>query len=156
MESSFVWLHRIMDSLIPSFTLYLGTLAYGLDWSAHYQNAAILSSLLIISINQFNGLYHSWRGRSLFQGSLILFKSWLFVSAFLVMLAFMLKISDQYSRFILGFWFIATPVLLILYRFVLRNVLASLYKKGLFTKMAAIYGMRTVTDTLTTSARGEQ
>ena len=140
MESSFVWLHRIMDFFIPTLILYITALAYGLEWSTHYLNAAILSGILIITINQFNGLYHSWRGRSLFQGSLILIKSWLLVSALLIMLTFILKVSEQYSRLVLGVWFLATPILFILYRITLRYILATLYKKGLFTKMAAIYG----------------
>ena len=140
MESSFVWLHRIFDFLIPPFILYLATLAHGIQWVIQYQNVAILSAVLIISINQFNGLYHSWRGRSLFQGILILIKSWLLVFSILLVLAFILKISEYYSRLVLGIWFIATPIVFILYRIVLRYILAILYKKGRFTKIAAIYG----------------
>ena len=140
MESSFVWLHRIMDFLIPPFMLYIITLSYELEWVSRYQYAAILSSLLVISINQFNGLYHSWRGRSLFQGSLILIKSWLLTLTLLIMLAFILKVSEQYSRLVLSIWFLTTPALFIIYRITLRKILASLYKKGLFTKKAAIYG----------------
>lgn len=140
MESSYVWLHRILDFLIPPFILYLTIFAHEINWDTRYQNIAILSAVLIITINQFNGLYHSWRGRSIFQGVLILIKSWLFVFAILIMLAFMLKVSEDYSRLVLGIWFVAAPGMLIFYRIVLRNILATLYKKGHFTKIAAIYG----------------
>ena len=140
MESSFVWLHRIIDFLIPPLVLLICNRAYELDWNMFYQNAALLSALLIIITNQFNGLYHSWRGRSLFQGSLILIKSWLLTSALLITIAFILKISESYSRTVFTFWFFITPILFMLYRIILRYILASLYKKGHFTKMAAIYG----------------
>lgn len=140
MESSYVWLHRILDFLIPPLILYIATQAYNLEWVTRYQNLALFSGLLILATNQFNGLYHSWRGRSLFQGSKILIKSWLLVFAILIIFAFVMKITEHYSRFILGIWFITTPTLLIIYRIVLRNILAILYIKGRFTKMAAIYG----------------
>ena len=139
-ESSFVWLHRLADLFIPSLTLYLVIIAYDIEWITRYQNTGGWTGVLMIAFNQFNGLYRSWRGRSLFQDTIILIKSWLLVWALLILLIFMLKISDQFSRFVLSVWFITTPLALILYRTILRSLLTSLFNNNIFTKDAAIYG----------------
>jgi putative colanic acid biosynthesis UDP-glucose lipid carrier transferase len=91
-------------------------------------------------MNQYVGIYESWRGRSFFQGTHKILKSWLMVWTVLVIVAFLLKVSEQYSRFVITAWFFSTPVVLITYRFILRSILAKLYKLGKFTKKSAIYG----------------
>ncbi len=139
-DSSFVWLHRLIDTLIPPAVLFLTLQIYGQEWHISNQNAAILSGLLLPVMNQINGLYHGWRGRSIFEGSRILFRSWLMVWALLIIVAFLLKTSEQYSRVILGTWFLFTPIILVGYRLVIRFILAQLYKAGIFIKKVAIYG----------------
>lgn len=139
-ESSFVWIHRILDLCIPGIVLFAISSLYELDWTTHYQHLAIISGLLVILMNQFVGLYHSWRGRSFFVGSGILLKSWLYAWALLIIIAFMLKVSNNYSRVVLTGWFLLTPFILISYRFIIRLLLAKLYKTGVFVKKAAIYG----------------
>lgn len=101
---------------------------------------SILSGLLVIIMNQYVGVYHSWRGRSLFEGVFKLFKSWLMVWTLLIILAFIFKVSDQYSRFVLITWFILTPIILISYRYLIRLLLSKLYKSGIFVKKAIILG----------------
>jgi len=91
-------------------------------------------------MNQFNCLYRGWRGRSIFEGSRIVLQSWLMVWILLIVIAFLLKVSEQYSRVILTGWFLLTPVILIGYRIVIRIILAKLYKAGNFNKKVAIYG----------------
>jgi len=140
-DSSFVWLHRLIDLLIPPAILFLCSFIYGQNWNViYYQNAAILSGLLLPIMNQFNGLYRGWRGRSIFEGSRTVLQSWLMVWVLLIVMAFLLKVSEQYSRVILTGWFLLTPVILIGYRIVIRTVLSKLYKAGKFNKKVAIYG----------------
>ena len=140
LDSSFVWLHRLADTLIPAAMLFLSLTLYGKVWGTIYLNAAILSGLLFPIMNQFNGLYRSWRGRSIFDGIRIVLQSWIMVWALLIIIAFLLKVSEQYSRVVLAEWFLFTPVVLIGYRFVIRLILSTLYKSGHFNKKVAIYG----------------
>lgn len=139
-DSSFVWLHRLIDALIPPAILFLCVFIFGLDWKTNYKYAALLSGLLLPIMNQYNGIYHSWRGRSIFDGSRIALQSWLMVWAALIISAFLLKISDQFSRVILAQWFLFTPVMLVGYRLVIRIILSGSYKTGIFNKKVAIYG----------------
>ena len=140
MESSFVWLQRIMDLFIPAVLLYLLTIFYNLDWKIAYQLAASTSGLLLIIINQYTGVYRNWRGRSLFEGGYFVLKSWLIVWIILIIIAFLLKVSEQYSRFVITVWFFTSPLLLISYRFGLRTILAKFYSDEKFTRKSAVYG----------------
>ena len=125
---------------MPSLTLYIVIVAYDIEWITRYQNTGVWTGIFIVALNQFNGLYHSWRGRSLLQDAVILIKSWLLVWVLVITLIFLLKISDQFSRFVLTAWFLSAPLVLILYRMTLRFLLTSLYENNIFTKNAAIYG----------------
>lgn len=156
LESSFVWFHRIVDLALPASLLYVLTSLYGIDWSAPYQNLAIFSGLLLFMTNQYVGIYHTWRGRSLFEGSRLLVKSWLMVWSILIVLAFMLKVSEQFSRFVLIAWFICAPAGLILYRYIIRTTLAKLYEGGVFVKNAAIYGHGDACEQLADLFRGNK
>jgi putative colanic acid biosynthesis UDP-glucose lipid carrier transferase len=146
-DSSFVWLHRLIDTLVPPATLFLCSLNYGVDWN-NYSHAALLSGLLLPIMNQFNGLYRSWRGRSIFEGSRITLQSWIMVWALLIIVAFLLKVSEQFSRVVLTEWFLLTPVVLIGYRIVIRLILSTLYKTGIFNKKVAIYGSGSASEQL--------
>ena len=139
-DSSFVWLHRLIDTLIPTTVLFLLSQNSGINWNFIYQNAAILSGLLLSLMCQLCSVYHSWRGRSLFEGSRIILQSWLMTWAVLIILAFLFKVSSQYSRVVLSEWFLFTPIILISYRIVIRTLLANLYTAGKFVKKVAIYG----------------
>jgi len=138
-DSSFVWLHRMLDAVMTPAILYLAVISYGQNWNT-YIYAALSAGLLLPIMNQFNGLYRSWRGRSIFEGSRIVIKSWIMVWALLIILAFLLKVSDQYSRVVLAGWFLLTPIFLIGCRFLIRAILSTLYKAGIFNKKVAIYG----------------
>jgi len=94
-DSSFVWLHRLIDTLIPPATLFLCTIIYGQDWNTFnhvFSHVAVLSGLLLPIMNQFNSLYRGWRGRSIFEGSRIVLQSWLMVWILLIVIAFLLKV----------------------------------------------------------------
>jgi len=60
--------------------------------------------------------------------------------AVLIILAFLFKVSSQYSRVVLSEWFLFTPIILISYRIVISTLLAKLYTTGKFVKKVAIYG----------------
>ncbi len=139
-DSSFVWLQRLIDTLIPPTVLFLLLQISGINWGIIYQNTAILSGLLLPIMCQLCSVYHSWRGRSLFESSRIIFQSWIMTWAVLIILAFLFKVSSQYSRVVLSEWFLFTPIILISYRIVISTLLAKLYTAGIFVKKVAIYG----------------
>jgi putative colanic acid biosynthesis UDP-glucose lipid carrier transferase len=113
---------------------------YGLPWYDHYSIFGLISSFAFVFFNQMVGVYTGWRGRSLFAGYQRIIKSWMATWLFLIILAFLIKVSDQYSRFILTVWAITVPVTVLIFRFLLRLILARFRSSIMKPKRVAILG----------------
>jgi len=135
-----VWIHRLLDGVTPAITLYLSSVLYNSFWSEKYQILAILSGLLLLIFNQSTGVYSQWRGRTLFAGSKLILKAWIFTWLALLALAFLFKDSAHFSRVILTIWAFSTPVILLFYRVLLRSILGKFKVLGWNTRRVAILG----------------
>lgn len=140
LDSSFVWLHRILDIAVPLALLYLITSFYGVPWHDRYWNMGLIGGLSLTFFNQATGVYSGWRGRALFSGFKKLLQGWVMTWMFLIVLAFLLKDAVNFSRFSIGLWAIITPLGLFTYRFAIRLGLAYLRSKGWNTRKVAIIG----------------
>ena len=135
-----VWIHRLLDGITPAITLYLASILYNNSWSEKYQILAILSGLLLLVFNQSAGVYSQWRGRTLFAGLKLILKAWILTWMALLALAFLFKDSAHFSRIILTIWAFSTPVILLLYRYLLRSLLGKFRVLGWNTRRVAILG----------------
>lgn len=138
--SFFVWLHRFIDSIIPFFVLLLFTTAYQVPWGNKYQLLGILGGLLLVVFNQGRGVYSQWRGRTLFAGIKLVIQAWIFTWLALLAIAFLLKDSAHFSRFILTAWAITTPLALFFYRFLIRYFMGHLRARGWHKTRVGIIG----------------
>lgn len=152
-ESSFVWLHRVLDIAVPLALLYLVVYLYGIPWHDRYDAMGIIGGLALTFFNQATGVYTHWRGRSLFAGVKKIIQAWGLTWMFLIVLAFLLSDANNFSRFTVTAWALITPIGLITYRFIIRLILAKLTAKGWNTKNIAVIGAGTlgqrITETLT-------
>lgn len=139
-ESSFVWLHRILDILVPVGLLYFIAWEYDTQWHDRYWVMGLLGGLSLTFFNQATGVYSNWRGRSLLAGSKLVLQAWILTWMFLVVLAFLFKDSGNFSRVTITLWAIATPVALLIYRFIIRSLLGALRAHGWNTRDIAIIG----------------
>lgn len=135
-----VWVHRLLDTLIPIFSLYIITLFNDVPWSEKNQILAVLSGLLLVIFNQGAGVYSQWRGRTLFAGSKLILQAWIFTWLALLVLAFLFKDSHIYSRVALTIWAFATPLLLLFYRILIRMLLGKFRTLGWNNRRVAIIG----------------
>lgn len=139
--SGFVWLHRLFDLLIPfASLLFISTLIYQITWTSLYSFLGIIGSILFLISAQLNGIYNTWRGRPFLSSVKVIFKSWLMTWAVLIVLAFLFKESEHFSRLALTSWAVLTPAILILYRLILRTSLARRRAKGKGLNRVAIIG----------------
>lgn len=138
--SFFVWLHRLVDSVIPFFVLYIFTIAYGVTWGNKYQVLGILGGLLLVVFNQSTGVYSQWRGRTLFAGIKLVIKAWVFTWLALLAIAFLLKDSAHFSRLVLTTWAVTTPLILFIYRFLIRFSVGHLRSRGWHKTRIGIIG----------------
>jgi putative colanic acid biosynthesis UDP-glucose lipid carrier transferase len=138
--SLIIWVHRILDILLPIFTFYLITTLYSLPWTDRYQLAGILGGLLLVIFNQGTGAYSQWRGRALFSGFKLVIQAWIFTWLALLALAFLFKDTIAFSRIVLTGWAVVTPLVLLFYRLVLRSLLGKFRTLGWNSKKVAILG----------------
>jgi putative colanic acid biosynthesis UDP-glucose lipid carrier transferase len=122
-ESSFVWFHRITDSVLPLVTLLTITHFYSIPLHDRYIITGLLGGLIFILLAQATGTYGNWRGRSIFSSIRLLLKAWVLTWMLLIVTAFLYKDSSSFSRLTLSTWAITTPALLILYRVIIISLL---------------------------------
>lgn len=86
------------------------------------------------------GLYRVWRGAPLLEECWVVFKCWAWTLPTLLLLGYAAKVSAVYSRRIVLLWFVGAPVVLCLWRIVLRRLLRALRAGGRNSRTAAIIG----------------
>jgi putative colanic acid biosynthesis UDP-glucose lipid carrier transferase len=123
-ESSFVWFHRIIDSILPLAILLTITHIYSIPLHDRYITMGILGGLIFILSAQATGAYSNWRGRSIFSSIRLLLKSWALTWVLLIIIAFLYKDATGYSRLTVTTWAIVTPIVLITYRILIRILLS--------------------------------
>ena len=136
------FIYRIADTLIILGILILASLyskEYNIDG---YWAAGFGASLLFGFVGRFTEIYTSWSGRPFLRDEVIrIIVTWLTTFLFLIFVIFTVKTSAEFSRFVLISWLVVTPALLILNRYALRALLASLKRVGINNRTIAIAGI---------------
>ncbi len=139
-RSLFILVKRLLDILLPIGALYISSLVYGVPWSDHYTLLGVLGGFIFTATNQFYGSYDNWRGRSISDTLTMVFKAWSSTLAMLVFLAFGLKYSQDISRFVFAFWALLTFLMMSFFRYMSRQALRFIFKRGFAIKKIAIAG----------------
>lgn len=139
--SKIALLHRLLDSLVVFFTLFLSTEIVGHEYfGPEYVQAGIWAMLIFISFGGARQLYASWRVASLHQILGAITVNWLWTCILLVLLAFASKVSADYSRAVVFVWFALTPVFLGISWALMRLLASMLRASGMNTRTLAIVG----------------
>ena len=139
-NSSFVWLHRLLDLVLPISLLALITHFLNIPWHDRYSLLGILGGFIFITAAQMVGIYQSWRGRPITTSTILIFKAWLLTWASLIILAFLSKDVSNFSRLATSLWAITTLAALIGYRICIRLVLSHFRTQGKNNRRIAIAG----------------
>lgn len=110
------------------------------DLPSNYRIAVLLGVILTPLVFDSFGMYHSWRGKNQLQYYRTFLTAWASVVFLLILMAFLAKTSESYSRQWIIAWGIGVAVVLILFRFLLTNFLRFLRNKGWNNRRIAIYG----------------
>jgi putative colanic acid biosynthesis UDP-glucose lipid carrier transferase len=131
---------RLIDGLCVAAALLLVT-GLGMRSIAPQDGMAmLLAVVLFYLVGEATGLFRSWRGAPLKQEVSRVWMTWLWVAPALVLIAFVTKTADQYSRIVTMAWFVAVPVLLSAERVAIRLVLEQIRRRGLNTRSVGIVG----------------
>lgn len=106
----------------------------------NYYSFLIASSVLSLVIFPLFGLYHSWRGQSLFHQIRMVFLAWGTVIVTGIIVLFLLKYSEVFSRVWLAYWFVIGVVLILLIRLVAYWSLRLMRSKGFNYRSVVIIG----------------
>ena len=139
-RSLFILVKRLLDILLPCGTLYISLVVYSVPWNDNYRLLGILGGFIFTAANQFYGSYDNWRGRSMFDTVKMLSKAWGATLAMLVTVVFLLKQSQDISRFVFVLWALLTFLTILFFRYMSRQALRFLFKRGFAVKKIAIAG----------------
>jgi len=134
-------IYRTVDILIILLTLFLGSPYTNFYNTEGYLIAGLSAVVIFGLVGRFTDIYTSWSGRPLRDEAVRIIIAWLLTFLSLIFIAFITKTSEQFSRVVLIAWLVATPMLLIFTRFLLRIIFAHLRQLGINNRTVAIVGM---------------
>ena len=145
-HSMLTLVQRALDVAMIVLALWL-TMAVYADlsapepWHVHDTLAAGAASLLFLFAADACGLYEGFRGVPLVHELKRVWLAWFIVFAGLLMLAFALKESASYSRAVSFGWMVSAPMLVSVWRSLVRLGLYEARRRGHSTRRVAIVGM---------------
>ncbi len=134
------FLHRLLDGGVIVVSLYACNLILGVPPTIYYGLAGTLAVLLFLLFAEIKGVYNSWRLDPIGREVNHVLIAWMLVGCFLVILAFLSKTSEIYSRRVILAWLVLAPALLALFRISMRFWLHALRKRGRNTRTVAFAG----------------
>jgi len=132
---------RLVDAGLIAGTHYVAIAANGETWRDMHTTATVLAAVIMHLVAQWLGLYSAWRGRAITPETARVFVAAMITWAVLLVLAFVSKVSENYSRAITLTWFGASATSIAVWRATLRLTLSELRKRGRNTRSVAIAGL---------------
>jgi putative colanic acid biosynthesis UDP-glucose lipid carrier transferase len=133
---------RVIDFALVYAALWLPTYARGEAWDENSWAAATIAAVLFMVIGQSLRLYESPRGARLKPQLARAWGVWFFgVVPTLLLLLFLSKQSEEFSRAIVSSWFVLAPFFISVWRTATTLGLRELRTHGYNTRGAAIIGM---------------
>ncbi len=133
---------RLFDIGLVGASLWLSSLIYDGRWDEFYLITLLSAVGLFVLFSHLHNLYSSWGITSLRQQAVKIWVVWLLVVLGLLLLGYATKTSETYSRLIMMTWFLITPLVLVIWRIILKQILGYLYRGGKYTRSVAIVGAR--------------
>lgn len=132
---------RLVDSLWIAASLWVAVRLYPMQWTSHHTIACLAAIALFYFIGQASGLYISDRGALIKNDVTRVCSSWTIVGFLLVLAGFVTKTSHDYSRIVIGSWFVSTPIVLSLWRMLSGLVVQELRARGHNMRKVAVVGV---------------
>ena len=132
---------RVFDAGLIALAHWVAILAHQEEWRNIHTTATVVAGAGFLLAGQSLGLYRAWRGESIGREIWRVFASWAAAASVLLLLAFVSKRSEEYSRFISLVWAISSPVAIAAWRTGLRLSLRRARSRGRNTRSVAIAGL---------------
>ena len=140
-QNSFSAAYRMADVLIILLVLLAAVRLNGLELSPSYMVAGLIAVCVFLLVSESLELYRSWRSASVTNMLSMMTLAWLAACAGVLLAAFALKVSESFSRIVIGAWMLSTLLALFAWRLFVRNVLSTLRRRGLNSRRVVIVGV---------------
>ena len=139
-SNTYSFIYRFIDLCIILISLPLAASLYGVSFDAQYLTAALVVMMLFLYGAESLDLYRSWRSSRFTH--MVLVGLGCITAAFLITLslAFLFKVSEDFSRVTFALWFAFTLVFNALWRVCQRYVIKMVRISGYNVKNIAIIG----------------
>lgn len=135
-----VLIYRLIDIFIICSLLVVTSVLYVGTFSSLYKLILCVVVIAYFLSAEISGVYHSHKHTSLKQILLTVLASWFICIALSLVMGFFLKISESYSRVVLGVWFTATPIALMAWRWCAIAIPQKLRPKDSYKDKSIIIG----------------
>lgn len=132
---------RLVDVGLIVLAHFFAIHLHGEEWRELHTSASIVAVVVYAFAASSFGLYRAWRGERIGRELWRVVMAWAVAGGVLLMLGFVSKRSDEYSRFITLVWGFAAPVAIGLWRTALRLFLRAMRARGRNTRTVAIAGL---------------
>lgn len=135
------WLARITDGLLILSVLYTASIVVGQPQTIDHFILAILGALLFGLIAELSGVHSSYRDENLSGHIGRIWSAWAITVAGLLMIGFMVKVTDHYSRIVTTIWFFMAPLFISACHIFVAIALRTVRAAGHNTKKAVVAGV---------------
>ena len=136
-EAKLDLLARVADAFWICAALFIACAFYPEAWEVRHSMAAAFGVVLFYMVGQAQGLYRAWRAEPVKSEFSRIWACWAFVIPLLLLVAFMTKTSEAFSRIIIFTWFVLAPALVSVWRVSLRMTLQEARARGYNTRTVA-------------------
>lgn len=140
-HNGFSVVYRLVDIGLMLGVLVLALWLYNVPLSTSYISAGMVAVIVFLLCAESFDLYRSWRGASAMHHFSITASVWACVCVCLMVIGFFSKVSETFSRVVMGAWMFGTLFALVFWRLLFRDILSRMRSRGLNTRRAAIVGI---------------
>ena len=133
--------YRISDVMLIVGCLVVSAHVYAVSWSDRYSFSAAAAVAVFYLFAESKGLYRSWRISTIFQEWRELWVAWSGTVLALMIVVFIFKDSDEYSRQVILTWLVMTPLVISIWRSLGRVVWREVRRRGGNFRVVAIVGV---------------
>jgi putative colanic acid biosynthesis UDP-glucose lipid carrier transferase len=135
---------RLSDMAWVGVALWISCTFHGEPWNNIETFAAISAGVLFYLCAQATGVYDAHRGHPVREEVTRIATTWMGVLTLLLLAAFVTKTSAEFSRRVMISWAALSPMILGVWRVVMRYAVHEARERGYNTRAAAIVGVSTI------------
>ncbi len=145
-QQELTWVSRLVDIACIYIVMFFVVEVHDAEWHRGHSILITLAMTFYLLIAEHIGVYRSWRINPIREEIGTIFLTWVIVITLLLLLGYVTKTTQMYSRLEIGFWGLGVLVLLTIWRGILRFTLRICRVQGHNTRSVAFAGISESTD----------